>query len=183
MQPCGGIKRMRLFFILTFLANLVLILFSFAVLPDRVAIHFGPGGIANGWASRYVNAILMSGMHIFLFCSFWFAPRFMLVVSPRWINIPHKEYWLAPANQQRTLRIIENFMWRFGTVMLLFFLIMNLLILQANLAETVKLNMQIYFPTMGAFFAYTIWWTIGFFMAFRKPQQDKPNSKKGSQDE
>lgn len=174
---------MRLFFIIAFLANLAVTLVSLVVLPDRVAIHFGPGGVPNGWISGSANAVLMTGMHVLLFCSFWFAPRIMLAVPPKWINIPHKEYWLAPAYRQRTTKITESLMWRFGAAMLLFFLIMNLLILQANLAENSKLDMQIFFPAMGAFFAYTAWWTISFFMAFRIPEHDKNQTGKGSTNE
>ncbi|MGZ3614494.1 MAG: DUF1648 domain-containing protein, partial [Syntrophales bacterium] len=48
---------MRSVFILVFVANVVLSLFSLVLLPSRVAIHFGVGGMANGWAPSCVNAL------------------------------------------------------------------------------------------------------------------------------
>ncbi|MFH0908317.1 MAG: DUF1648 domain-containing protein [bacterium] len=158
---------MRALFILTFMANVVVTLISLAVLPSRVAIHYGADGMANGWAPNYVNALLMTGTHVLLFCSLYFSHRLILLFPPKWINLPNKEYWLKPEHRTRTMEKIQGFMWRFGGAVFLFFLVLGLLSLQANLAKIVRLNQRVLLPATGAFLAYTIWWTIVFFRAFR----------------
>ena len=162
-------KYMKLLFILTFIANVVLTLISLAMLPDRVAIHFGADGMADGWAPAYVNALLMTGIHLLLFFSLYFSPRLMLLFPAKWINLPNKEYWLAPRNQSRTMEKISSFMWRFGTAMFLFLFVITVLTLQANLSEINRLNLNTFLPALGVLLGYTVWWTITFFRAFRLP--------------
>lgn len=160
---------MRLLFILTFMANVLVTLISLAVLPSRVAIHYGADGMANGWAPSTVNALLMTGTHVLIFCSLYFTGRLVLWFSPKWVNLPNKDYWLTPANRARTAEKIQGFMWRFGVAMFLLFLVLGLLSLQANLATTARLDLRIFLPAMGAFFLYTIGWTVAFYRAFRMP--------------
>lgn len=98
---------MRILFLLAFAANVVVTLISLAVLPARIAIHFGADGMANVWAPNYVNALLMTGTQVLLLCLLYFAHRLILWVPPKWINLPHKEYWLSPGNQARTMEKIQ----------------------------------------------------------------------------
>lgn len=162
---------MRAFFILTFIANVVVTLISLAVLPPRVAIHFGADGMANGWASNYVNALLMTGTHVVLFCSLYFGHRLTFLFPLKWINLPNKEYWLSPANKARTMEKIQALILQFGVVVFIFLLIVGLLTIQANLTKPVRLNLRVFFPAMGAVLAYIIWWIIMYYRAFRIPGQ------------
>ncbi len=162
---------MRTLFILTFIANVVVTPVSFAVLPLRVAIHYGIDGMANSWAPNYVNAFLMTGTHALLFCFLYFGHRLALLFPPKWINLPNKEYWLSPANMPQTIEKIQGFMWQFGVAVFLLLLIISLLSLQANMAKPVRLNNRVFLPALVAFFGYVIWWTTGFFRAFRIPGQ------------
>jgi uncharacterized membrane protein len=65
-------------------------------LPERVATHFGAGGEPNGWMSRagHVRFTLLFGLIVpaFVIAIFATMPRF----GDRWMNIPNKDYWLAP---------------------------------------------------------------------------------------
>ena len=57
---------MRRLFILAFVANVALSLISLHVLPERVAIHFGADGTADGWGPNYADAALMTGVQMLL---------------------------------------------------------------------------------------------------------------------
>ena len=162
-------KQMRRLYILIFTANLILTLISLRVLPERVAIHFGGGGWANGWASKFTSALLMTGLQILIFCALYFFPRLIISIPSRWTNLPNKDYWLKPENRTRTKQILEHLMWRFGTVLFLLFLIMGLLTLQANMSDPVRLNMNVFFLSLAAFLIYTIWWVIKLLRAFQIP--------------
>lgn len=160
---------MRKLFILMLIANVAVTLVSLIVLPERVAIHFGAGGVPNGWASNLVNALLMTGTHALLFCLLYFSPR-LVVIFPAWcINLPHKEYWLKPGNLPKTQEKLNHFMWQFGAAIFLFFLVVGLLALQANLVDPVRLSLQVIYPVLGLFLLYTIGWLIAFYRAFRLP--------------
>jgi len=158
---------MRTLFILLFIANVAVTLISLAVLPHRVAIHFGIDGLPNGWAPNYVNAILMSSVHLLILFSIYFSPSLAFLLPAKWINLPNKEYWLMPVNRSRALEMLRGLLWRFGIAIFLFFLVIGLLAIQANMAKPVRLNEAIFLPAFGAFVVYVVYWTIVFYRAFR----------------
>jgi len=86
-------------------------LVSLAVLPDRVAIHFGVDGLADGWATKQMHVLLITGLHVVLFLALYIQPWLVMKVPARWISMPHKDYWLAPENRPRTLAIVRWMMW------------------------------------------------------------------------
>ncbi len=108
---------MRSAFIVSFVANLVLAIVSTQVLPERVAIHFGAGGAANGWSSTNANALLMAGVDLLLFCSIYFSPWLIERIPARWISLPNRDYWLTPENKERAVKIMREMMWQFGTTL------------------------------------------------------------------
>ncbi len=92
---------MRTVFIIIFGLNLILTVVALILCPGHVAIHFGAGGDPNGWAPAYVNALIMSGVNLLIFVSFFFTPLLIRITPSRWINLPNKEYWLRDENKTR----------------------------------------------------------------------------------
>ncbi len=172
---CCSIKErenvMRVAFIISFMANALLALLSLALLPARVAIHFDPGGTADGWAPGYVNSLIFLGLDTGLFLSLYFSPRLILAFPAEWVNLPNKHFWLAPENLLRTGEKISALMYRFGTAMFLFLFATGLLTVQANLAEPVKLNERLLLMFLGLFLAYTVVWVVFFYRSFRVPNE------------
>ncbi len=159
--------KMRSVFILSFIANLVMTAVSLAALPERVAVHFGADGAADGWMSNTVNALFMTALHLLLFCSIRFSPRLMVLLPAKWVNLPDKEYWLAPAHRHQAVEQTERIMWRFGVAIFLFFLVVGGLVVDANLCEPVKLNMPVFYLALGLFLVFSVWWTVDFYRTFR----------------
>ena len=85
---------MRVNFLLAFLLNLAVVVISWAVLPERVASHFGADGKANGWSSNTAFALTMAGIQLFLFFTLYYASRWILLFPVSMINLHNKEYWL-----------------------------------------------------------------------------------------
>lgn len=164
-----GLTAKRTMFIVLFAVNLVVTLAGLWLLPARVACHFGVDGVANGWMSGAMNACLMMATHSLLFFVIYFSPGLMVVMPPRWVNLPHKEYWLSPANRLEAKQKLQTLMWRFGATLFLYFLIMNLLTLEANLTTPVRLDTRLFWLTFGGFLIYTGAWIIQVYRAFRVP--------------
>ncbi|MGE5155528.1 MAG: DUF1648 domain-containing protein [Bdellovibrio bacteriovorus] len=160
---------MRTAFILSFLANVALSLLSLAVLPARVAIHFGPGGAADGWASGSASTAIMLGVQILLFLSLYLSPRLLARVPARWINLPNRDYWLAPQRRTQALSRLSDHLWRYGTALFLFLLVAGLLTLQANLSDPVRLDERLFLGALLVFLVYTAWWIGTLLRAFRAP--------------
>ena len=108
---------MRLVFVASYLANVAFSLGSLAVLPERVAIHFGGRGLPDNWASKEANALLLVGVHTLLFALLYLTPRLIAIVPPRWVNLPHKHYWLSAENRPVALIRVSTHTWRLGTAL------------------------------------------------------------------
>jgi uncharacterized membrane protein len=161
---------MRNLFILMLVANVGVTLVSLVVLPDRVAIHFGADGVANGWASNMVNALLMTGTHALLFGLLYFSPRLVTWLPASCINLPNKDYWLKPANLRQTQEKLQRFMWSFGAVILLFYFIISLLSVRANLVQPVRLNEWAFYTALALFLLFTTGWIMALYRAFRSQE-------------
>ncbi len=170
---------MRIPFILAFAANLVLAAVSLAVLPDRVAIHFGLGGHPDGWAPAWANALLFAGLDAFLFVVFWSASRWAFAFPDRWINLPNKAYWLAPGHRAEAQARLARAMEAFGTALFLFLLLATALVIRANLADPVRLEEKAFLALMGLFLGFTAVWLVRLFRAFRVPDRRDGASARG----
>lgn len=75
------------------------LIWSASILPLRVATHFNLAGQPDGWLSRSEHLACMfafgSGFPAFLIGICW-SIRFL---PAGLINIPHREFWLAPARR------------------------------------------------------------------------------------
>jgi len=168
---------MRVAFIVSFVANVILALVSIVVLPARVAIHFGSGGIPNNWAPNYVNSLIFLGMDIILFVCLYFSPHLTFIFPPKSINLPNKQFWLAPENRHRTVAKISALIYQFGVAIFLFLFVIGLLTIQANLTKPVRLKEHYFFLFLIPFLAYSIAWCIVFFKSFRIPNENNLASK------
>ena len=165
--------KSRILFFLAFIANVALTLLSLAMLPAKVACHFGINGVADGWMDNYVNCIIMTGLLIFMFCVFYFLPRLIFLFPPGMVNLHNKEYWLRPGMKTLTIKKIQSFMCGFGVALFLLLFTAGLLTLQANLSKPVKLNIYVFYAALSIFSVYLAGWTIMLFRAFRIPRDEQ----------
>ena len=118
---------MRIFFLVTFAANIVLSLVSWVILPDTVAIHFGHDGMPDGWAPVWLHVLLFLGFQLVLFVTIYFGSRLSLGLHSRWVNLPNKDYWLREENLPRAQETMASTMTEFGTVMMVFLFVVGIL--------------------------------------------------------
>ncbi len=78
-------------------------------LPDTVASHFDGRGMPNGFQSRAVFMSIMVGVQALLGFAFGVVPRLLHLLPPRMINLPHRDYWLAPAHPERTTQALDRY--------------------------------------------------------------------------
>lgn len=158
-------------FIASFVANLILAISSLVILPARVAIHFGPGGAPDGWASNRTSTLLMLGIHTLVFLSLYFSPRLLTAAPGKWVNLPHRDYWLQPENLSQAVEKFSQRMWQFGTALFLFMFFVGLLTMRANLSNPVRLNEGLFIAGLVIFLVYTVYWTVALLRAFRVPKK------------
>jgi len=114
---------------IAFLAYLAL---TAPALPARMATHFDWGGQPNDWMSRgdYLLVFGSLGLGVaILIVGLCFALRFV----PKWtINIPRRDYWLAPERRTQTFDYLLNWALWFGCLLLAFLTAVHHLVVEAN---------------------------------------------------
>ena len=164
---------MKILFVLTFLANIGLTWGSLAVLPPRVAVHFGPGGMADNWAPGYVHALIMTGIDILLFVSLYFSPHLISAFPRSMINLPHKDYWLKPEHIEETKATVGSYIRQFGAVLFVFLFVLGCLTIHANLSDPVRIHEPTIYAALVALLVYSAVWCFALFKAFKAPK-DQP---------
>ena len=122
------------------LAHVVTAAVHRAELPQRVASHFDASGVPDGWMGRDAFLLLCVGVAVFVALLIsgigWLTPRLPNAL----INVPHKEYWLAPERRYATLRRMATMLAAIGIATLLLLLVVFHLTVRANRAEEVRLS-------------------------------------------
>jgi uncharacterized membrane protein len=152
----SGIRVPRgLFFAIVF-AAIVQGVYGFPLLPDRMASHFAASGMPNGWMTKaqffvvYALTLLPA-----LVVEFWVGRSIAKTPEAR-INLPNKEYWLAPERRDATFAYFENFFAWYGCALLLLVVFIMGLAMRANLTPPPKLPTGPTITALAVFVLYNI---------------------------
>lgn len=159
--------------IISFVLLLMVNLLSYIILPDRIAMHFVKGGYADSWGKKEISLLILTGIESILFLVFLYSPMLIKTTPAKWLNLPNKDFWLKEENKPIAINKMENLMYEFGTVFLLFFLLIDILSLDANLSTPVRLKEELFLPFLVIFMVYVAYWCIKLFLAFRIPKEKR----------
>lgn len=141
---------------------------TYGGLPAKVASHFDSNGLPDGWMSRgecdgimVVAALIVPGIVIGTMGS---AGR----IPVSFINLPHRDYWLAADRRKAALRVLLRYSIWFAAFNVLFLTGLDWLTVQANTPGVARLNMPDFDILLGAYFAATAIWTILLLRHFSK---------------
>lgn len=139
-------------------------------LPDTVASHFGANGEADGWSSKTTFTALyivtVVAMALCFVGPIWLIPR----IPDSMINMPRKDYWLAPERRQATFEVINECLLWFASATMLFLLDMFHQTIQANLGGTSTLS-HVWW-SLGIFLVFTTAWCVLFYRHFLRVPKD-----------
>ena len=105
---------------------------TYGELPGKVASHFDMAGHADGWMSRASCVDFTIGLGILM-------PAFIVgiiagagKIPVSFINMPHRDYWLAPERRKAALAVLFRYSLWFASLNVLFVTGLHALIVQAN---------------------------------------------------
>lgn len=131
-------------------------------LPDRVAVHFNASGQANGWASREQAVQFFERLTI-VPAIFFILAMIIRVLPTTLVNVPHRDYWLAPEHRAETMAAITgNFLWM-GCLLVIFLAGIYRLTIEANHLAPPHLPLNWILPLAIGYVAVTIVW-LGLFL-------------------
>ena len=140
------------------------------LLPDTVATHFNSAGQPNEWSSRasflIFNLVFVVGMAVV----FLVLPPLLSKIPNEWINMPNKDYWLAPERREQSLAAMQSWMEWLGAATIALLLSITQMTIEANLSEPVALAPGVWLLS-AAYGVGLIVWTAAFLRwTFRKPR-------------
>lgn len=158
----------RFLYACLFAACLLMMAYYYPQMPQRMASHFAADGSVNGWQSRDAFFVLM-----FLVASTsaivgFLAPRQIAAKATARINLPHRDYWLAPERRLQTVRYISAMMAWFACGILFVLISGTFLALRANLAPDHRFNAGAMLAVLGVFLAGLFGMLVGFVRHFQK---------------
>jgi uncharacterized membrane protein len=143
--------------------------FSSSHLPSRVATHFNGRGLPNGWMSRtaHLRFMLVFGLIFPLFVpAIVYASRFL---PDQLFNLPHRDYWLAPARRVETMAyLFRQSLW-FSPMALCFVIGIHFSIIHANSLGQAHLSSLLALGLAGAFLIGTAIWGVSLVRHFYHP--------------
>jgi uncharacterized membrane protein YbaN (DUF454 family) len=141
-------------------------------LPEILGSHFSPGGYVNGWQTKAAFFATELAMIALAMVISFGIPRMIAALPVASINLPHKEYWLAPEKREDTLAYIRAWSAWFGCGLLAFLLFVMELAFRANLHTPPRFNNGAFIPALLAFAAFDTMLILRLILHFsRMPDQ------------
>lgn len=135
-------KTGRYLILLSILAAIGQGLFYWPRLPATLASHFGPTGQANGWQSKPLFFVFYFFIVLLLALIFIGMPLLIRRMPVNLINLPNKDYWLAPERRDESLSFLQNQLELTGAAALL------LIVVVMQMAISTNLNKSSVLPTL-----------------------------------
>jgi hypothetical protein len=103
---------------------------------------------------------------------FGFAGRLLAVTPNGLINLPNKNYWLAPERRAESVAIVTAWLRWIGSGTVAFLMVVFQLSVQANLRRS-RLDTPQFFTAMGIFLAGLAVAVVWLYRRFRAPAPDR----------
>lgn len=155
-------------FMVGILVGISQILMLGPLLPDRVASHFGPSGEADGYMSCGMFLAFQWGILGFMAALFIGLPMLIRITPQEAINLPNKEYWLAPERRDLTLSYLADRMFAFGAATLALMVSVLQSVYEANIRGVSNIG-GLTWVYLAIYLIYTVIWSITLTRRFNVP--------------
>jgi len=153
-------------FVLLCIACLVHALYYYPRLPEQVAHHFGGSGQPDAWGGKMHFLIVYLATVAVMAISFLGVGLALPKIPNSAINLPNKDYWLAPERRQQTLDyMLPPFLWLGSLTMLLLLDIFHQSF-RVHLGKATSLDH--FWISMGVYLVVTTVWGIAIYKKFSK---------------
>ncbi len=166
------LSRAAVVFLVILIAAFVHLAHYYPQLPETVPTNFGAGGEPNGWSSRSTYIALQIGLYVFLGLLFPGIGLLLCRVPISAINLPNRDYWLAPERRGASLRVMNEQMLWLGAATIAFIAVTNHLAIQVALEQRETLG-NLFWILLLVYLAGTAAWAAWLILSFRLSPQDR----------
>ena len=157
----------RLFFLIL-VAAAAFVWLTGSALPPTVASHFGPGGVATGFMPEQAYLVFMLAFVVAVPLLLALSARLVRVLPSRLINLPHRQYWLAPPRREATLDALATMSLQFALVLAVFLCFVHWLVGRAKAVRPPALAETPFIAGLALFGVITVVRVIFLFRRFNR---------------
>ncbi len=157
---------MRKLYVNIVLLNFLFLVISYFLLPERVASHFGRGGIPNAYTTKVNYLMLFIALDLPMALFYYYLPLLVINMPKKLVGLPNQDHWLKAENKQATRKLIEPLIYECGSALFVFLLFCAVFSLKANSSTPVILNEGAMFFGLVFFVIYITYWCIKFYKIF-----------------
>ena len=150
----------RFIFVLLALLSLVYFWRLYSQLPDVLASHFNGSGVPNGWMPKadFFKFLPLAGALIAAIA--FLSPKLLAILPPSMVNLPNKDYRLAPERRAETVQYFEAALGWFGCAIFSLILFAAYNAIQANLHPARGFDSSSILVALGVFFGFVIFFIV-----------------------
>jgi len=148
----------------------------YSQLPDVVAWHFNARGVANGWQTKSAFFAVFVGVSVLAAVIGFGIPRIISAMPPQLINLPNKQYWLAPDRLAETQAFLNNYFAWFGCAVFLVIILTFDYAIQSNLRPENRPDISRMWYILAGFLAFVAIWIVRLLTRFLSTPQEKLES-------
>ena len=137
-----------------------------AELPPVVASHFGPGGAANAFMGRRTYTALMLATVVAVPAFVGFSGQLVRRLPVQWINLPNRQYWLAPERRADTSRSLSCLTAPLALALAGFLCLVHWLVVQANAVKPPRLQEGVLWVALAVLGTVLAIWLVVFLRRF-----------------
>ena len=137
-------------------------------LPARVASHCGMNGRADGYMGKTGYVIFIAAFPLGLALFFQVTALLTRRLPAQYINIPHRDIWLAPDRRPQLIAILQSWLATLSCALVIFFAQLHTLTLLANRLDPPRLPDIALFTLLG-FPSVLLLWSIGLLLRLAEP--------------
>lgn len=146
------------------------IIATIGLLPPLVPSHIAINGRSDRVSPRDVYVAVMLGVAVGLPLLMVASMGSVRRIPPRFVNLPNRDYWLAPERRERAYATLRAFACLVGSLVALFTLALHLLIVTGELTQG-RAPSPLFFVLLGAFVVVLLTLIAGLVRAFARPRR------------
>jgi hypothetical protein len=163
VEPDRSLKT----FFATLAGALIFVYYTSQSLPNVVASHFNSLGVATGFLPREIYLAVMLGVVLLPPIFLVLIPRLALRNPNARINVPHRDYWLAPERREQTVEVISQQITRFAVMLVAFLCYAHWMVVHANSSTPPSLSSGWLLAGLVVFMGLTVRWATRLIARFR----------------
>lgn len=137
-------------------------------LPQTIAVHFAVDGRANGWSHKDAFVLTYGAVEAAIVLAALGLAFLGHRIPANFLNIPNRDYWLAPERRRETLRYAWTRVIWLEAATLAFLIAIAEIIFRANRAAGSPTLTSNFFVVLVAFVVAIIWQSVSMMLRFRR---------------